>query len=47
MGNVLTPLKPCAFAGPLPGMAADIVDDRAQPVRQQLGELVIRQRGSE
>ena len=25
-GNVLTPLKPCAFAGPLPGMAADVVD---------------------
>jgi acetyl-CoA synthetase len=43
MGNVLTPLKPCAFSGPLPGMAVDIVDERAQPVRQQLGELVIRQ----
>ena len=23
MGNVLTPLKPCSFSGPLPGMAAD------------------------
>src|SRR5207249_5057510 len=24
MGNVLTPMKPCAFSGPLPGMAADV-----------------------
>ena len=43
MGNVLTPLKPCAFAGPLPGMAADIVDERGHSVRGQVGELVIRQ----
>jgi len=43
MGNVLTPLKPCAFAGPLPGMAADVVDEQGVPVRGQVGELVIRQ----
>ncbi len=43
MGNVLTPIKPCSFAGPLPGMAADVVDDQARPVRKQVGELVIRQ----
>jgi acetyl-CoA synthetase len=43
MGNVLTPLKPCAFAGPVPGMAADVVDERGQPVRGQVGELVLRQ----
>jgi acetyl-CoA synthetase len=43
MGNVLTPLKPCAFAGPVPGMAADVVDERGRPVRGQVGELVIRQ----
>ena len=42
-GNVLTPLKPCAFAGPLPGMAADVVDSNGNPVRGQVGELVIRQ----
>jgi acetyl-CoA synthetase len=42
MGNVLTPLKPCAFSGPLPGMAADVVDDNGVPVRNQVGELVIR-----
>jgi len=41
-GNVLTPMKPCAFSGPLPGMAADVVDDRGQPVRGRVGELVIR-----
>jgi acetyl-CoA synthetase len=43
MGNVLTPLKPCAFSGPLPGMAADVVDDNGRPVRNQVGELIIRQ----
>jgi acetyl-CoA synthetase len=41
-GNVLTPMKPCAFSGPLPGMAADVVDDQGQPVRGRVGELVIR-----
>ncbi len=43
MGNVLTPLKPCAFSGPLPGMAADVVDDAGRSVRGQVGELVLRQ----
>jgi acetyl-CoA synthetase len=43
MGNVLLPLKPCAFSAPLPGMAADVVDDAGQSVRNQVGELVIRQ----
>lgn len=43
MGNVLTPLKPCAFSGPLPGMAADVVNDRGASVRGEVGELVIRQ----
>jgi acetyl-CoA synthetase len=43
MGNVLTPIKPCSFAGPLPGMAADVVDDRGSAVRNQVGELVVRQ----
>jgi acetyl-CoA synthetase len=42
-GNVLTPLKPAAFAGPPPGIAADVVDERGQPVRNQVGELVVRQ----
>jgi acetyl-CoA synthetase len=43
MGNVLTPLKPCAFSGPLPGMAADVVDEHGQPVRGRVGELILRQ----
>src|SRR5437867_13778 len=43
MSNILTPLKPCAFAGPLPGMAVDVLDERGNPVRGQVGELVIRQ----
>ena len=41
-GNVLTPMKPCAFAGPLPGMAADVVDPQGRPVRGEVGELVVR-----
>ncbi len=43
MGNVLTPMKPCAFSGPLPGMAADVVDETGKSVRGQVGELVIRE----
>jgi acetyl-CoA synthetase len=43
MGNVLTPIKPCSFAGPLPGMAADVIDDQGRSVRNQVGELVVRQ----
>ena len=42
MGNVLLPLKPCAFCAPLPGMAADVVDEEGRSVRGQVGELVIR-----
>jgi acetyl-CoA synthetase len=41
-GNMLTPLQPCAFAGPCPGMAADIVDEHGRSVRDRVGELVIR-----
>jgi acetyl-CoA synthetase len=43
MGNVLLPLKPCAFSAPVPGMAADVVDEKGQSIRDQVGELVIRQ----
>ncbi len=41
-GNVLTPIKPCAFSGAVPGMAADVVDESGKPVRTQMGELVLR-----
>ena len=42
-GNVLTPLRPCSFAGPLPGMAADVLDEQGRSVRGEVGELVVRQ----
>jgi acetyl-CoA synthetase len=37
----IAPLKPCAFAGPIPGMAADVFDEDGRPVRGAVGELVI------
>ena len=42
-GSAIAPLKPCAFAGPVPGMDADVVDDAGLPVRGSVGELVVRQ----
>jgi len=41
-GNFLTPLKPAAFSGPVPGMDADVVDPDGNPVRGEVGELVLR-----
>ena len=41
-GNMLTPLRPCAFAGPCPGMDADILDENGVSVRGEVGELVVR-----
>ncbi len=41
--TTITPIKPCAFSGPVPGIAADVVDENGQSVRNQVGELVIRQ----
>jgi acetyl-CoA synthetase len=43
MANPLLPLKPCAFSAPCPGIAADVVDETGHPVRDAVGELVIRQ----
>jgi acetyl-CoA synthetase len=37
----IAPIKPCAFAGPIPGMAADVFDEDGRPVRGAVGELVI------
>ncbi|MFX1330615.1 MAG: AMP-binding protein [Promethearchaeota archaeon] len=42
MGNPLLPLKACAFSGPCPGIAADVFNENGQPVRNQVGELVIK-----
>jgi acetyl-CoA synthetase len=41
-GNLLTPLRPGAFAGPVPGMVADVLDESGQPVRGRVGELAVR-----
>ncbi|MCC6175509.1 MAG: acetate--CoA ligase [Chloroflexi bacterium] len=40
--TTIQPLKPCSFSGPVPGMAADVVDEAGTPVRATVGELVIR-----
>jgi len=42
MGNMLLPLKPCAFSAPCPGMDADVVDENGKSVRNAVGELVIK-----
>lgn len=42
MGNPVTPLKPCAFSAACPGIAADIYDEDGQPLRNAVGELVIK-----
>ncbi|MBI5824264.1 MAG: AMP-binding protein [Chloroflexi bacterium] len=42
MGNPLLPLKPCAFSAPCPGMDADVVDENGKPIRNAVGELVIK-----
>jgi acetyl-CoA synthetase len=41
--TVITPQKPTSFAGPVPGMDADVVDEGGSPVRGTVGELVVRQ----
>ena len=41
--TTITPIAPCSFAGPCPGMAADVVDANGTPVRGEVGELVLRQ----
>jgi acetyl-CoA synthetase len=42
-GNLFEPLKPCSFSGPVPGMAADVVDEHGKSLRGAVGELIIRQ----
>ena len=42
MGNPLLPLKPCAFSAACPGIAADIFNEDGLPVRNTVGELVIK-----
>ena len=40
-GNFLEPLKPAAFSGTVPGMAADVYNEDGDPVREEVGELVL------
>ncbi|MFQ5831627.1 MAG: AMP-binding protein [Candidatus Thorarchaeota archaeon] len=42
MGNPILPLKPCSFSGLCPGIAGDVFDEDGKPIRDQVGELVIR-----
>ncbi|MBV6394661.1 MAG: Acetyl-coenzyme A synthetase [Anaerolineales bacterium] len=42
MGNPILPLKPCAFSAPCPGIAADVLDENGNPIRDAVGELVIK-----
>src|SRR5712691_8973837 len=37
----ILPIKPCSFAGPIPGIAADVLDENGKPVRGQVGELAV------
>ncbi len=39
----LRPIAPCGFNSPVPGMDADVVDAAGNPVRGEVGELVVRQ----
>ena len=40
-GNLLTKIRPCSFAGPLPGMAAAVLNEEGSSVRGEVGELAI------
>jgi acetyl-CoA synthetase len=42
MSNPLLPIKPCSFSAPCPGMAADVLDENGKPIRNAVGELVIK-----
>jgi acetyl-CoA synthetase len=42
MGNPLLPIKPCSFPAPCPGIAADVLDENGNSIREAVGELAIR-----
>ena len=42
-GNFFKPLKPAAFSGPVIGMDVDVLDENGSHVKNEVGELVIRQ----
>jgi acetyl-CoA synthetase len=41
--STLRPIVPCGFNTPVPGMDADVTDGEGNPVRGEVGELVVRQ----
>lgn len=41
-GFTILPLKPASFSAPIPGLAVDVVDEAGTPVRDAVGELVLR-----
>ncbi|PTM59827.1 AMP-binding protein [Desmospora activa] len=41
--NLMKPIAPCSFSGPMLGMDVDVVDERGESIRGEVGELVIRQ----
>ncbi|BCJ87659.1 AMP-binding protein [Effusibacillus dendaii] len=44
LGNMLVkPIAPITFNSPLPGMDVEVYNESGQPVRNEVGELVIRQ----
>lgn len=44
IGTLLHPLKPCSFGGPVPGMGADVVNDKGESAKPgEVGELILRQ----
>jgi acetyl-CoA synthetase len=40
--TTITPIRPTSFSTPVPGMAADVLDEGGRSVRGQVGELVVR-----
>lgn len=40
--TVLRPLKPCSFNTAVPGVFADVVNERGEPVHNEVGYLVVR-----
>ncbi|MBA2758103.1 MAG: AMP-binding protein [Chloroflexia bacterium] len=41
-GVPILPQRACAFSGPVPGMVADIVDERGRELERGVGELVVK-----
>jgi acetyl-CoA synthetase len=38
----IKPQKPCGFTGPVPGMNVEVFDEQGNPVRGEVGELVVK-----